>query len=267
MNYYRKSRVTNENINLVNNKKSDIFLKKNIRKSRTALSDITSSSNTIRYKDNEKNFSGVKNKIHSAKSSYEQQNSIKHLYIYSEKESQHKNIQICEDNSSIVHNDASVSYQIDDNDIQPLLTIVTENSKCILNQSILMYHKDVPDASDQDNFDPVMVMESVNDIFSYMRELEIKYMPNSQYMTFKTYLSFEHRTELLNWIVKIHSRLQLLPETLFLAVNIIDRFLSQKIVTLNRFQLVGATALFIAAKYEEINCPLLSDILCILDGQ
>jgi len=47
----------------------------------------------------------------------------------------------------------------------------------------------------------------------------------------------------------------LLPETLFLTVNLVDRFLSQKVVRLDRLQLVGVTSMFIACKYEEVLSP------------
>ena len=64
----------------------------------------------------------------------------------------------------------------------------------------------------------------------------------------------------------LHHRFNLLPETLFLCVNYIDRFLSCKVVSLGKLQLVGATAIFIAAKYEEINCPSVQEIVYMVDG-
>ena len=42
--------------------------------------------------------------------------------------------------------------------------------------------------------------------------------------------------------------------------------MSCKVVSLGKLQLVGATALFIAAKYEEINCPSLQEIVYMVDG-
>jgi G2/mitotic-specific cyclin 3/4 len=74
------------------------------------------------------------------------------------------------------------------------------------------------------------------------------------------------RAVLIDWVVQVHSRFSLLPETLFLTVNYIDRFLSCKIVSLAKLQLVGATALFVAAKYEEVNCPTISEIIYMVDG-
>ena len=73
------------------------------------------------------------------------------------------------------------------------------------------------------------------------------------------------RSVLMDWLVQVHARFQLLPETLFLCVNYIDRFLSCKVVSLGKLQLVGATAIFVAAKYEEINCPSVAEIVYMVD--
>lgn len=55
--------------------------------------------------------------------------------------------------------------------------------------------------------------------------------------------------------MQVHMRYHMLPETLWISINIIDRFLSNRTVSLVKLQLVGLTAIFIAAKYEEIMAP------------
>ena len=74
------------------------------------------------------------------------------------------------------------------------------------------------------------------------------------------------RAVLMDWVIQVHGRFNLLPETLFLTVNYIDRFLSCKIVSLGKLQLVGATAIFVAAKYEEVQCPTISEIIYMVDN-
>merc|ERR1740123_1567068 len=54
-------------------------------------------------------------------------------------------------------------------------------------------------------------------------------------------------------------------ETLFLAVNIIDRYLSVRPVFRRSLQLVGVVAVFIAAKYEEIDPPKVNEFAYITD--
>ncbi|WEW61267.1 B-type cyclin [Emydomyces testavorans] len=123
-------------------------------------------------------------------------------------------------------------------------------------------HEDYEDECD----DPTMVAEYGDEIFEYMEKLEIKLLPNPHYMENQAEIQWSMRSVLMDWIVHVHLRFSLLPETLFLCVNYIDRFLSCKIVSLGKLQLVGATAIFIAAKYEEINCPSVQEIVYMVDN-
>jgi G2/mitotic-specific cyclin 2 len=66
---------------------------------------------------------------------------------------------------------------------------------------------------------------------------------------------------LMDYLIGIHHRFRMLPETLYLTVNIIDRFLSMRVVSLNKLQLVGLSALFIASKFEEICAPSVANLL------
>lgn len=91
-------------------------------------------------------------------------------------------------------------------------------------------------------------------------------LPNPHYMDIQTEIQWSMRSVLMDWLVQVHSRFSLLPETLFLTVNYIDRFLSQKIVSIGKLQLVGATAILVASKYEEINCPSLQEIVYMVDN-
>lgn len=91
-------------------------------------------------------------------------------------------------------------------------------------------------------------------------------LPNPHYMDNQTEIQWSMRSILIDWLIQVHSRFTLLPETLFLSVNYIDRFLSCKVVSLGKLQLVGATALLIAAKYEEINAPSIPEMVYMVDS-
>ncbi|AEO54252.1 hypothetical protein MYCTH_2296618 [Thermothelomyces thermophilus ATCC 42464] len=119
------------------------------------------------------------------------------------------------------------------------------------------------DSEDLD--DPLMVAEYANDIFEYLRDLECQSIPNPQYMAHQDDLEWKTRGILIDWLVEVHLRFHLLPETLFLAVNVVDRFLSEKVVQLDRLQLVGITAMFIASKYEEVLSPHIANFRHIAD--
>ncbi|KAF2030139.1 G2/mitotic-specific cyclin CYB1 [Setomelanomma holmii] len=123
----------------------------------------------------------------------------------------------------------------------------------------------VPDLDIEDVDDPLMVSEYVVEIFEYLKELEIATMANPDYMDSQNELEWKMRGILVDWLLEVHTRFRLLPETLFLAVNIIDRFLSAKIVQLDRLQLVGVTAMFIASKYEEVLSPHVQNFRHVAD--
>ncbi|EGO23557.1 hypothetical protein SERLADRAFT_438877 [Serpula lacrymans var. lacrymans S7.9] len=120
------------------------------------------------------------------------------------------------------------------------------------------------DAEDAD--DHLMVSEYVIEIFNYMKEIELTTMPNPNYMESQKELAWKMRGILTDWLVQVHVRFRLLPETLFLCVNLIDRFLSARVVSLAKLQLVGITCLFVAAKVEEIVAPSVAHFLYCADS-
>ncbi|CAK7902456.1 G2/mitotic-specific cyclin-4 [[Candida] anglica] len=128
------------------------------------------------------------------------------------------------------------------------------------------FSRNTLDDNDEDTYDVTMVAEYAPEIFNYMHELEHKLAPDPRYMKHQDELKWEMRSVLIDWVVQVHCRFNLLPETLYLTVNYIDRFLSKRKVSLSRFQLVGAVALFIAAKYEEINCPTVQEVAYMADN-
>ncbi|KAI3628353.1 G2/mitotic-specific cyclin [Malassezia furfur] len=122
------------------------------------------------------------------------------------------------------------------------------------------------DLDKDDIDDPLMVAEYVEEIFAYMRQIELQCMPNGDYMSMQRDLNWHLRGVLADWLIETHSKFRLLPETLFLALNVVDRFLSLRTISLSKLQLVGVTSLFIAAKYEEVLCPSIQNFLYLADG-
>ena len=50
-------------------------------------------------------------------------------------------------------------------------------------------------------------------------------------MLIQTDINDKMRAILIDWLVEVHLKFKLMPETLFLTHNLIDRFLSKKVVT------------------------------------
>lgn len=123
----------------------------------------------------------------------------------------------------------------------------------------------VPNLDEEDMDDPLMAAEYVVEIFDYLKDLELVTLPNPQYIEHQPDLEWKMRGILVDWLIEVHTRFRLLPETLFLAVNIIDRFLSAEVVALDRLQLVGVTAMFIASKYEEVLSPHVANFSHVAD--
>lgn len=73
------------------------------------------------------------------------------------------------------------------------------------------------------------------------------------------------RAILVDWLVGVQMKFRLQPETLYLCVNIIDRYLSRVHVRRRRLQLLGITALFVACKYEEIYPLEVKDCVYVTD--
>jgi len=59
------------------------------------------------------------------------------------------------------------------------------------------------------------------------------------------------RPYLIDFIIEAHAAFSLLPETLFLTVNLLDRYCSKRVVYKQHYQLVGCAALLIASKYGD----------------
>jgi len=83
------------------------------------------------------------------------------------------------------------------------------------------------------------------------------------YMSHQTDVNPKMRAILVDWLLEVHFKFKLLPETLYLTINIIDRYLSRKPVVRTRLQLVGVTAMLVASKYEEIYPPEVKDFVFI----
>uniref|UniRef100_A0A1E1XE05 Putative g2/mitotic-specific cyclin a n=1 Tax=Amblyomma aureolatum TaxID=187763 RepID=A0A1E1XE05_9ACAR len=124
----------------------------------------------------------------------------------------------------------------------------------------------VPDIDAEDSHEPQLCSEYAQDIFDYMASLEVQWPVQPKFLRLQPSVTPEMRSILVNWLMQVHSRFQLLPETLFLTVSLVDRFLQVQSVSRSKLQLVGVSALFTASKYEEMMAPTLGDVVYVTDG-
>jgi len=121
------------------------------------------------------------------------------------------------------------------------------------------------DIDEKDFGDPQAVVEYVSDIYQYLMEKE-KDAVDPYYLNNQPEINEKMRAVLIDWLVEVHRMFKLIPETLFLAITLIDRYLSVTQVTRDNLQLLGVTAMFIAAKFEEIYAPECMDFVYVSDG-
>ncbi|KAE8658817.1 G2/mitotic-specific cyclin S13-6 [Hibiscus syriacus] len=107
-------------------------------------------------------------------------------------------------------------------------------------------------------------VEYVEDIYKFYKSVENESRPN-YYMHLQTDINEKMRAILIDWLIDVHQKFELSPEALYLTVNLIDRFLSVKVVPRKELQLLGMSAMLIATKYEEIWPPEVNDLVCIAD--
>uniref|UniRef100_A0A336L1A0 CSON002746 protein n=1 Tax=Culicoides sonorensis TaxID=179676 RepID=A0A336L1A0_CULSO len=120
------------------------------------------------------------------------------------------------------------------------------------------------DINDENN--PQLVSEYANDIYNYLFELERAFPIKHHHLEGQIEVTPKMRQILIDWINEVHLQFKLEIETFHMAVSIIDRYLQATPKTKRReLQLVGVTALFIAAKYEELYPPEINDFVYITD--
>ena len=72
-----------------------------------------------------------------------------------------------------------------------------------------------------------------------------------------------HRAVVIEWLSYIVCYFSQSNETLFMSINIMDRYISKKKISLNIYQLVAISSYLIASKYEDTNSPLIDDLIYI----
>ncbi|KAL1439109.1 hypothetical protein MTO96_047565 [Rhipicephalus appendiculatus] len=102
------------------------------------------------------------------------------------------------------------------------------------------------------------------DIFRYYKEREESFRI-AKYLDRQEELSVGMRSVLVDWMVEVQENFELNHETLYLAVKCVDRYLSLEPCSKTQLQLLGATALFVSAKFDERCPPSVRDFLYICD--
>ena len=146
--------------------------------------------------------------------------------------------------------------------VKSAFTLINHNN---LSQPLLPIEKCVFETYELEQINnPQYCIEYSKEIFSFLKSNEKLNMPIYKNINLnKTEISEKSRKILIDWIISVHAKFNLLPNTLFLTINLIDRIIEKNVAYINSFQLLGTTALHIAAKYEEIYPPEINDYIFI----
>ncbi|GKC67826.1 cyclin, partial [Tanacetum coccineum] len=108
-------------------------------------------------------------------------------------------------------------------------------------------------------------VEYVEDIYIYYKLLVTEGCLRD-YVDSQPDINARMRAILLDWLIQFHNTYGLIPETLYLTINIVNRYLSVTTVAITELQLVGISALLISSKYEEIWPLAVNDMITISDS-
>jgi len=126
---------------------------------------------------------------------------------------------------------------------------------------------DLVDIDANDLLNPLLCAEYVKDIYGYLNELEERLQPADYFaIGSQTEINTKMRSILVDWLIQVQTRFNLLQETLYLTVHLIDRYLAVADIARSDLQLVGVTAMLLASKYEEMYAPEIGDFVYITDN-
>lgn len=110
----------------------------------------------------------------------------------------------------------------------------------------------------------------VEDVYNYLKELEVKHRLPPDFMRIQANITPRLRAYCIDWQVEMHRQLSaILPhslnvDTLFLAISILDRFLSKRAISVGKLNLLGLTSFYIAGKFEETYYPSINQLLLLV---
>jgi len=123
----------------------------------------------------------------------------------------------------------------------------------------------IDDIDERDSSNPVFATDFVLDMYERFRKIEEETSARANYMKYQSEINESMRSILVDWLIEVHLKFKMVPETLYLTVNLIDRYLERNKVSKHHLQLVAVGCLFIASKYEEIFPPQIRDLVYICD--
>ncbi|CAK7346930.1 unnamed protein product [Dovyalis caffra] len=145
--------------------------------------------------------------------------------------------------------------------------VETAENACIRDTLVDMETDDKIVNVDDNYQDPQLCATIACDIYKHLRASEMKKKPSIDFMErIQKDINASMRAILVDWLVEVAEEYRLVPDTLYLTVNYIDRYLSGNVMNRQRLQLLGIACMMVAAKYEEICAPQVEEFCYITDN-
>ncbi|KAI3868119.1 hypothetical protein MKX03_035335 [Papaver bracteatum] len=147
-------------------------------------------------------------------------------------------------------------------DVQNSTSVLSTSSKVACALADVTKKGQIVDIDAGDVGNQLAAVEYVKDLYKFYKLAESSIQIHD-YMDSQNHINENMRMILVDWLVEVHHVFKLSPETLYLAIQIIDRYLSAHLVQRKELQLLGISSMLIASKYEEIWAPTVSDLVSI----
>ncbi|XP_078336420.1 G2/mitotic-specific cyclin-B-like isoform X2 [Crassostrea virginica] len=108
--------------------------------------------------------------------------------------------------------------------------------------------------------------EYAEEIYEYLQYVERRFVYPENFSSSNGEVTSQMRSIMTDWFIQVQVHQELRQQTLHMAVELVDRFLTYKRVPLNTYQLVGITCLLIAAKYHERFAPEVQTLCYLTDN-
>ncbi|XBJ26265.1 hypothetical protein VPH35_003728 [Triticum aestivum] len=100
----------------------------------------------------------------------------------------------------------------------------------------------IDDIDKLDGDNELAVVDYIDDIYRYYKEAQHECRP-IDYMGIQPEINPKMRAILIDWLVEVGHKFELMPESMYLTMYVIDRFLSLQAVPRRELQLVGMAAM------------------------
>jgi len=119
----------------------------------------------------------------------------------------------------------------------------------------------------EDQHNPQLCVEYAPSIYAYLRDVEDGLSIKKDYLR-GLFVTDKMRGVLIDWLIEVHQQFNMLQETLYMAIYIIDKFLQVEGTNIRKgkLQLIGVSAMFLASKVEEMFAPEINDYAYITDS-